>query len=144
MKSSEFLALLNLSDFRIGMGYWLELKHGLMGTFPALTTKDDEPFFCLNEDAVRKALSLLSKRSFRINKTLLLINEKKKTAFDLLVVVRRWDRGEESESAPIFTEDDLGGMKVGDLKWAPGLVGDTMTCEEFEETLRFAMARIKE
>ena len=97
MKSSELLALLDLSDFRIGMGYWLELKHGLMGTFPALTTKDDEPFFCLNEGAVKMALSLLSKRPFRIEKVLLLINEKKKMAFDLLAVVQRWDNGKEYE-----------------------------------------------
>ena len=154
MKSSELFALSNLDGWRIVEGYFIELKHGLMGTFPALISETGKDFVCLSEEDVKKAFSLLPKRPYIANNMLLLINEKEKVAFLMADVEGQWKnnfyqknlkpkyrRHYDSESARILTKEDLENMKVGDLKWAPGLVGPGMSSEEFKETLDFAAGK---
>ena len=151
MKSSELLALLNLDGWRLCEGYYIQLKHGLMGTFPALVSKTGKDFVCLSEETVKKAVSFLSDRPYRADPLLLLVNEKEKIAFMVADVEGKWrynsdQRGYEPEdriqydsaSLAILTEEDLRDMKAHDLKWAAGLVGPGTTTEEFAETLDLA------
>lgn len=148
MESSELLALYNLDGWRLCEGYYIQLKHGLMGTFPALVAKTGKDFVCLSEDAVKKAVFLLSARPYSADPILLLVNEKKRIAFILADVVSKWRYNSDqrdynpehrihydSVSRVILTEEDLRNMKAGDLKWAPGLVGPGMSRQEFAETL---------
>jgi hypothetical protein len=142
MKSTTLLSLENLNDYKICEGYFLELYHRLMGQFPALTAKDEEPFVCLTKSAVEKAAKLLSKRQFKVNKILLIINEKEHIAFCLSTLVNNFEIERESESLAILSDEDLDNMKVGDLRWAIGLISDDMPPEEFEETLRVALSKV--
>lgn len=151
MKSSELLVLSNLNGWRICEGYWIRLKHNLMGTFPALVSKTGKDFICLSEEAVKKAASLLPDRPYRDDPMLFLVNEKEKTAFMLADVEAQWRNNAnqrslqlkhrieyDSESLAVLTEEDLDSMEAGELKWTPGLVGPGMTRDEFSETLDLA------
>ena len=141
MKFSELLKLSNLDGFRIKEGYWVELRHGLMGTLPALISATNEPFFCLSRDNIEKALSYLPSKGYKINKTLLLVNEEKRIAFDLSAVFGFLEFGREVESHSVFSNLDVGILRDGDLKWAPKPVGHDTTIEdeESEDTLHTAM-----
>jgi hypothetical protein len=149
MKSSELIALSDQSGWRISEGYYIQLKHGLMGTFPAIISKTGNDFVCLTQEDVTKVVSLLPKRPYEATNTLFYINEKEKIAFILSDLGEKWRLNSyeknceyrenyESKSVVLLTKEDVEKMKSGDLKWAPGLIGPTMSAEEFKETLELA------
>jgi hypothetical protein len=143
MKSSELLQLPNLDGFRLSDGYSLELFHGLMGYFPAIIAANDKAFVCLSKSTIEKAIALLPKRRFKINKWLYLLNEKEKVAFRCESIGNLWEIGRELESMFLLDQGDIVGMKSGDLQWAPGLVSDDMSAKEFKKTLEFALSHVQ-
>ncbi|MDE2188663.1 MAG: hypothetical protein KGJ35_02970 [Patescibacteria group bacterium] len=143
MKSSELMKLSDLTGWKVVEGYMAELKHGLMGYFPAVTTKDEQPFVCLDKEVLKKILGLLSKREFKVEKLLILANEESCQAFCLGTLKYNWEMERESETLDIITAKKLEEMNSPKFfKWAPGLIGDDMSTEEFQVTLEFAMSNI--
>ncbi len=147
MKSSkELLALPDLGGWRIAEGYWAQLAHGLMGTFPALLCEslksEGELFVCLDKSVLEEALQFLPRRNFKISKNLVVANETSELAFDLTALNDQRDIGRESEPIRLLTANGL--LTKSDrrfFKWAPGLVSNDMSQAEFAETLQVALAQ---
>ena len=77
----------DLAGFELQMGYWAELEHGLMGTFPALDAeweREDGIVVCLEKDLQLEVLALLPKRRYKINEILLLVDIKEKIGFNMM------------------------------------------------------------
>lgn len=139
MKLTEVLTQTDLTGFRLCIGYHIELKHGLMGYFPALISKSNEPFVCLSKEAVAAILELLPRRSFKISQPLLLANVKEKLAFCVRTLQDVCTTEREIESLPIVDSADLELMQASDFRWAPGL----FSCES-EEVIRASYERLKD
>ena len=144
MKSKELFALPNLAEYKLTECHYVVLKHRLMGTFPALFTKTKEMFVCTELETLKKILPQLPPRKFRIIKSLMLVNELGRHAFSVSALN---DYPEDAEPARVLLAEDLQIMmdvqRVMDpplFKWAPGLVGDDMSSQEFAETIQSVLA----
>lgn len=149
MKSSELLALPDLAGYRLATCYWAKLSHGLMGTFPALIVETGDMFVCAEKQTLEKILSTMSKRKFDIETSLVLLNESEDLAFDIRALLSNHDMERDSESIRVVNEGSLWAMGFflqtthpPIFKWAPGLVGNDMSAEEFAETLRAALQNV--
>ena len=100
----------------------------------------EEMFAFLDKQMAERILALLPRRSFKLNREMLLVSDTEKIAFSVHTIVYNWKDGKVAESLTVLTEEDVSQMHAGDLKWAPGLVSGDMTPEEFRETLEVALA----
>lgn len=144
--SKELLALTDLAGWRVADGYWAQLAHGLMGTFPAIVKEHEEDegemFVCLDKAVLATALTFLSPRSCRISKNLVLASEALGIAFDLTALNNQRDIGQESQPVRLLTAIGLLTKNNSKFfKWTPGLVGNDMSRSEFVETLAVALEK---
>ncbi len=118
----------HLCTYRINRIYLLELKHTLMGFFPAIFTDDpDEIIVCTSKELIEKVRDTLPPRESKINEMVALINTEKEIAFDLRHLTDNdFDIAGEKESLSLlskkrFAELTKDGKKP--FRWAPGLLG---------------------
>jgi len=104
----------------------MQLKHGLMGQFPALFSHTMEPFICVDRELLKKVWERLPRKKAEIIEILILFHPGSNTCFSLE------GRGKErlkTEPLTVLTEEDLTEMTAVEgaepFKWAPGLISFT-------------------
>ena len=143
MDLNDLMQLDSLDGWQLRTGYWAELKHGLMGTFPALTREDKKPFMCLDIKILANILEKhLTHRRFKINSPLVLASVTEDIAFCLNTMVDMHNLGRVSEPFALVGSDKLMRLKKADdpFLWAPGLIGaDRISIKEKNVLLREAI-----
>ncbi|NTW22701.1 hypothetical protein HGA34_04155 [Candidatus Falkowbacteria bacterium] len=101
-------------------GYLLILKHGLMGTFPALVSEGLELFICTDLEVLKKVWELLPKRQAKLLELNLLANLSEKIAFNAEI-------GDEGRAIRILAEEDFEALsrQPDAFMWSPGLLSLT-------------------
>lgn len=115
-----------LNDWTLRTGYYLELKHGLMGTFPALMRRNKRVVVCLTEGLMHQVASRLPARDNTIGSALFLVNEKAKVAFSLSGLPSLPDDATRREACYLLTNKEFEALvsrcKRSPFIWAPGLI----------------------
>lgn len=134
----------NPEGYKLRFIFSLQLKHGLMGYFPAIVAGSRRVVLTLDKEALMKVWKSLSPRSSEMVTSLAYVNEETMTAYPILGT-NKYDL-EESKPQFLFSKEelelrlrcknDMGGEPY--FKWAPGLIGDEMSRAEFIETLEAA------
>lgn len=108
---------LRLPGYELRTGYLLVLKHGLMGTFPALIAQNDELFVCTDMLVLHKVWENIEKKSARILELQLYANEAEGIGYDVSI-------GDRAEPIGILSRErfDVLISKKYPFKWAPGLL----------------------
>lgn len=107
-----------LAGYELKTGYLLVLKHGLMGTFPALIAEGNELFICTDRQLLEKVWDKIEKRPARIVELQLYANETESVGFNVGV-------GDDAMPISILSEKRFNVLaKSGEyaFKWAPGLL----------------------
>ncbi|MBL7021845.1 hypothetical protein ISR92_00755 [Patescibacteria group bacterium] len=138
-KVKEVVFLNELSDVErsklsIATGYFLELDHGLMGFHPAVIPETGKMVVCTDKDLIKEVWETLSPRKSKLGSGQVLVSQDGKFAFDasksdaerLNVVSREvFDQRMADKERPAF-------------EWAPGVIGDDMSKDEFLKTIQHA------
>jgi hypothetical protein len=127
----------DLAGYQLVYGHFLELKHGLMGFFPARVKGTKEVVLCVDETVLAEVEALLSKRERKRGRILLLANLVQAKGFNLTN-----DPNENISPMYILTQDEFVRLvkeKGSDaFEWAPGLVGNDMSLDEFRDSILVA------
>ena len=134
----EFLDQKDHSGFRLVVGYWAELAHGLMGNFPALESESGEMVMTTDINLLYQVCETLPRRRFKIRTQLLYANLETGEAYSILGLDQ--SSLEQSTRFQTLTPARFRQLNVNKcaFKWAPGLVGPLMSDQEFRETLEAA------
>ncbi|MFC1594802.1 hypothetical protein ACFL3E_00020 [Patescibacteria group bacterium] len=127
----------DLAGFQLVKAYNAELKHGLMGFFPAIFKDNDDIVVCIDVNLLKKVCELLTPRKMKISGFLALVNIEQRFGFDI-----RNDNEEKTKPLHILTEEEFTRRTTAEeepFRWTPGLIGPDMTSEEFAETLDEAL-----
>lgn len=120
-------------------GYVLQLKHGLMGYFPAIVKNTKLQILSTDVELLKRVWKMLTPRQSEMTACLLYLNEKLQIAFPVLGTDQFYLK--ESQPLRLFLQADFDELTVGGKNpfgWAPGLVGDDMNLQEFRETIEAA------
>ncbi|MFA5358216.1 MAG: hypothetical protein WC310_00115 [Patescibacteria group bacterium] len=141
----------DLTGWKLATAYLLELKHGLMGFFPAEMIDVDgkeDMFLCLDKDLLLQVAKLLPPRQSVMTEFMVLVNESLGLAFDLGILQRKIFRDEpvKDNHIKVLTRQRFEELKAGSkdkkpFKWTSGLIGNDMSSEEFIETLTKALEK---
>lgn len=119
--------------YQIRPGYFAQLKHGLMGFFPAIFVDDPKRIVVtFSRGLIAKVLETLPPREFLVGENLFYIVEKFGVAFANI------EDKEQSVPYHYLTEDEFLQLTADckkPFKWAPGLLSDDMNLEEFMDTI---------
>lgn len=130
------------TGFKLVIGFYAELKHGLWGCFPAIESGTGEMIFTTDPDLIKRVCENLPPRRFNFGTQILYVNEETGVAFS--VIGTKDHELEKATPFQLLTQrrfDELMRMEKP-FKWAPGLVGDDMSAEEFRETLEAAQKKL--
>ncbi len=139
----------DLSGWKVAKAYHLELKHKLMGFFPAVfSDKVEEMFICLDKKLLAEVAKFLPPRSCRCSEFIVLVNEGMGIAFDIKIIAENRSCKNPDEDTSLYVLDRyklnrlVSQAKEGEspFKWAPGLISDDMSPEEFKESLKLVLA----
>lgn len=129
MQSLEEVLGQDLMGFQLAAGYYLELKHGLMGFFPAVIRDDgterEEMVVCLNKASLRKVWDRLPPRSAKITRELLLVHPDQEKGFSIAAFMHYFNYGGNKPGPlSILTEESSANLceQEKPFAWAPGLV----------------------
>lgn len=127
---------IDLTGWQLVYGGFLELKHGLMGFFPAIVAETQEPVICIDSELLDRVEAMLSDRKRIRGEVLMLVHPEQGIGFDL-------ESNPEVGAKPrrILTQaqfDCLTADGANPFKWAPGLVSNDMSRDEFADTLDVA------
>jgi hypothetical protein len=108
----------DLDGYNLKGGYFLQLKHELFGSFPALISKDNKFFACMNKELLKKVWELLPKRKAVITEIDLYANIEENICFPLTC-------GDNTKPIHILNEKEMDSLseKENPFKWASGLIG---------------------
>jgi hypothetical protein len=115
--------------------FFLELEHPCWGTFPALFKEGDRVVLTLDKALLEEVRSRLSRRASKITESNFIVNHELSVGYPTI------DRGQPS---PLLTRTEFEALVKNNpnpFEWAPGLIGDDMTKDEFIKTLDFASER---
>jgi hypothetical protein len=106
-----------LAGYELKTGYLLILSHGLMGTFPALITENDELFICTDKQLLEKVWDKIEKRPARVIELQLYANNAEGIGFNVGV-------GDDAEPISILSEEKFNALieRKNAFKWSPGLL----------------------
>jgi hypothetical protein len=123
------------SGYQIQSVYSLELKHGLMGSFPAIYRETQIIVVTTNENLIREVWKTLSPRRSILNCNDFYVNEQLGVGYPLPTWFREADNCPAMRLLTLQRYNEL--MKTREpFQWAPGLIGDDMTPQEFIETVK--------
>lgn len=115
-------------------GYFAQLEHGLMGFFPAIFADDPKRIVVtLDRELLCDVVKTLTPRRFRISENLFYVIEDQGVAYANI------DDKERSVPDRFLTREeftDLTAKNEKPFEWAPGLIGNDMSPEEFADSLR--------
>ncbi len=139
------LELINSGDHRgfvLAMGHFAELKHGSMGTFPAIEAESGEIIITTDVLVLSAVCKTLPPRPMRAGFQLLYIDHKTGMAYPVLSIddLARLETAKPFQTLTRARFDELSANSDKPFKWSPGLVSDGMTPEEFQDTLQAAVA----
>ncbi|PLX27266.1 hypothetical protein C0583_04510 [Candidatus Parcubacteria bacterium] len=129
----------DLAGFQQVQAHFLELSHGLMGFFPALVRETEDIVVCLDKKLLIQVMERLPKRKSKFGEFQMLANIDNGYGFEV-----GNHNGKETKPLRILSEEEFEKRiqeEEKPFKWAPGLVGNDMTEEEFIETLELAKER---
>ena len=108
-----------LTNYQLVIGYILELKHSLMGFFPAVITESEEIVVCLTRPLLEEVWNLLPKKRAKIREILLLVNLEECFGFDI-----QNENKKDTEQVHILSEKEFTELKKQEnpFKWTPGLI----------------------
>jgi len=131
----------DLAGFQQVQAHFLQLSHGLMGFFPALVRETEEIVVCLDKKLLVKVMEQLPKRESQFGDFQMLANTKDGYGFEA-----GNHNGKETKPLRILSEEEFEKRIIEEkpFKWAPGLIGNDMTPEEFVETLEHAKEQCQE
>ena len=135
--------LQDLAGWQLAKVYFLQLKHGLMGFFPAKVASTGGVVLCMDEKLLARMAEHLTPRQYVKSDVYMIVHVEQGIGFSLNDAgTTNLDR----EAMPVLTEATFDRLvaEAGEkspFKWAPGLVGDDMNAEEFRETLQGAAAQ---
>jgi hypothetical protein len=135
----ELIAQENHYGFRLAMGHYAELKHGLMGTFPAIESKSGNMIMTTDLELLKQVCATLPARQFRFGAQLIYVNIESGVAYPVLDTYEQ--SLERSKPFKTFTRErfeELSKMECP-FRWTPGLVSNDMSAEDFADTLRAAV-----
>ncbi len=134
----DLLADKNHSGFKLGIAYFAELAHGLMGAFPAIETESREPVITLDLELLRKICATLTSRRFAFRMQLVYFNPETNVAYSILGT----DEAALQKATPLhlLNKENIN-LKQGTFEWAPGLAGGSIAKVEFERLLRAAVSQ---
>ena len=130
------------SGYELSIIYFLEIKHGLMGTFPAISI-DDRSIFITTDLAVLEVLwQKLPRRDSKISRRIAYVNKETKVGF----VLGSGDVAEDLARKPVrlFFMDDLSKHPEEKFRWANGLIGADIDPECFKLIIGRGLAEAKE
>ena len=126
-KLSDFFGR-DLAGWKIGYCYLLELEHGLMGSFPAITVEGKEVVVVTTKRLLKEVWDKLKKRSAKITSLLAIGNASEGLAFNLEGI------GDKGQAKPmrLFEGPELHFMckQANPFEWAPGLAGGSTLIQE--------------
>lgn len=131
------------TGFELRIGYYLELKHTLMGCFPAIVKNDPLRLILVFEKELLADLAKhLTPRRSKVSSGLYFVNMKTMEA----CAVSGYNLAEamNNEVFLAFSRAEFDRLIADGAKpfsWAPGLIGDDMSSAEFQETLRIALEK---
>ena len=130
----------NREGYKLRFIFSLQLKHGLMGYFPAIVASSRRVLLTLNKEALVAVWKSLSPRRSEMLTSLAYVNEELMLAYPVLGA-SNFDL-KDSEPQLLFSKEELElrlmtAKKGGEpyFKWAPGLISNDMSRAEFIETL---------
>ena len=110
----------DLAGWQIAQCHFLELAHGLMGTFPAITVEGREVVAVLDKSLLRQVWDRLEQRQDKVTSLVVVMNPTSGIAFSL-------ENYDKTEAKPfrILTGKELDALcqKQSPFEWAPGLFG---------------------
>mgnify|MGYP000477648940 CR=1 FL=1 len=126
------------SEYEIKQGFYLELKHDLMGFFPAIFADELKRIVVtLDKGLILKVLETLSPRRYSLRESLFYVVEKFDVAYPHL-----GESGYNRESSVpqrYLTEEEFNLLTAEEgkpFRWAPGLIGNDMSAEDLLETFK--------
>lgn len=115
----------DLTGWEILIGYWVELAHDLIGTFPALY-EDNEIIVTTSRGLLDQVIEILNKERNRhnhINTIPLLYNEKLGIGYNLQMIHKNGTINGDLAPFIILTKDKFEKLKdQRPFYWAPGLI----------------------
>ena len=110
----------NLTGWQITWCHFLELDHGPMGIFPAITIEDKEIVAVLDKKLLRRVYDRLERRQAKITSLMVIINTENEIAFNLESYHKTATR-----SLRILSNEALNALcqKDNPFRWGPGLFG---------------------
>lgn len=108
----------DLSGWQIGQCHFLELDHGLMGTFPAIG-QDKEIIVTLDRRALERVWKQLERRPAKVTSLMVVAHPASGVAFNL----ENYCKGD-TEPLRIFSAEAIEALcrKKDAVRWAPGLL----------------------
>ena len=130
----------DLSGFQHLIGHYVELKHGLMGCFPAIIDETNEMIICTDKNVLLDILETLPRKECKFGELQMLVNIKDNIGF----VLNHFNQ-DEAEAERIFTKEEFEQRKSSTqqpYRWAAGVISlkSEPTEEEFQATLKAARA----
>ncbi len=132
----------------IKMGFYLQLEHGLMGSFPAIFAgaigKNAREVVVFDRAVlINKVWPRMTPRNSNICSMTFYVSEELGVAFPVHNAEDMIKHAGPQQIPPVrfATEteiDDLVAVNPNPFEWAPGLIGDDMSEDEFKRTLRAA------
>ena len=125
----------NHDGWQVEIAYYLELDHTLMGQFPALIAGTERVVITLDQSLLEKVRLLLPKRRSKVSSGNFIVNHQIGYGYPV------W---ENARPRQLFTEAEFDAMIANNphpFAWAPGLIGDDMSDEEFRRMLEVVADR---
>lgn len=126
-----------LSHYQIKQCYYLELKHRLMGCFPAVINGTDRMIVTEDEELLQKIWEKFSPRESKMNEDLFYVHED-----GLVGYPSKNFTGDDSQSiaCQLITQKEYDVLTTP-FKWAPGLIGGIMSPAGFLAMVESAKER---
>jgi len=116
----EVKARKDQGDFRLTDAYFLQLDHGLMGTFPAVLDEDLEKIVvCTDRELLRQVWDHLPRRRAKVTKITAYVSDQEKLGFMVDCMA-----DDKTKAFKLFTGEELDAMFTANPEavcWAPGL-----------------------
>lgn len=135
------------STYDVKTVYYLALTHGLMGLFPAVFVDDTQRVVTtFDEDLIKEVWKLLSPRKSHLNTCEMYVP---KNYPSIGYVKPKYSGPEQEEQLPaekILTPEEFKQLTTGKesrpFMWAPGLISDGMSQEDFLQTIEAVCRKI--
>lgn len=108
----------DLAGWQITHGHFLQLSHGLMGTFPAID-ENGEIIVVLDKSTLAKVWQKLERREAKVTSIMIVARLASGTAFIFDGCLKG-----DAEPLRVFSAEDIEALcqKKDSMRWAPGLI----------------------